>query len=50
MNGVTVVLTLRGGWLFARADPRTRSLLATAVGARGSCSPWGWGRWFVTGA
>lgn len=53
MNELAVVLTLIGGWLFARTYLRTRSLLATAVEhAAYGCLLFtvGLGRWFVTGA
>jgi len=53
MNGLAVILTLVGGWLFARTYLRTRSLLATAVEhAAYGCLlfTFGLGRWFVTGA
>ena len=53
MNELAVVLTLLGGWLFARTYLRTRSLLATAVEhAAYGCLLFtvGLGRWFVTGA
>ena len=52
MNELAVVLTLVGGWLFARTYLRTRSLLATAVEhAAYGCLLFtvGLGRWFVTG-
>lgn len=53
MNELAVLLTLIGGWLFARTYLRTRSLLATAVEhAAYGCLLFtvGLGRWFVTGA
>ena len=53
MNELAVVLTLLGGWLFARTYLRTRSLLATAVEhAAYGCLLFtvGLGRWFVTDA
>ncbi|HET9158076.1 MAG TPA: CPBP family intramembrane glutamic endopeptidase [Myxococcaceae bacterium] len=53
MNELAVLLTLVGGWLFARTYVRTRSLLATAVEhAAYGCLLFtvGLGRWFVTGA
>ncbi len=53
MNELAVLLTLVGGWLFARTYLRTRSLLATAVEhAAYGCLLFtvGLGRWFVTGA
>jgi membrane protease YdiL (CAAX protease family) len=53
MNELAVVLTLIGGWLFARTYLRTRSLLATVVEhAAYGCLLFtvGLGRWFVTGA
>ena len=52
LNSLAVVLTLLGGWLFARTYLRTRSLLATAVEhAAYGCLLFtvGLGRWFVTG-
>ena len=52
MNELAVVLTLLGGWLFARTYVKTRSLLATAVEhAAYGCLLFtvGLGRWFVTG-
>jgi membrane protease YdiL (CAAX protease family) len=52
LNGLAVVLTLLGGWLFARTYLRTRSLLATTVEhAAYGCLLFtvGLGRWFVTG-
>ena len=47
-----MVLTLLGGWLFARTNLRTRSLLATTVEhAAYGCLLFtvGLARWFVTG-
>jgi len=52
LNALAVVLTLLGGWLFARTYLRTRSLLATAVEhAAYGCLLFtlGLGHWFVTG-
>ena len=52
LNSLAVVLTLLGGWLFARTYLRTRSLLATALEhAAYGCLLFtvGLGRWFVTG-
>ena len=52
LNGLAVVLTLLGGWLFARTYLRTHSLVATAVEhAVYGCLLFtvGLGHWFVTG-